>query len=125
MLIFVYAGLASAGGTIPVQALPSWLSWMAQVEPLRQILAGTRAILYFGATADAGLARCVIAAGSGLVFWLVAGAALVRWYDRKGLNRMDPEMLAYVHASAEQYKAQNVAAADDKPGNSSGSTGRA
>jgi hypothetical protein len=28
-------------------------------EPLRQILAGTRAILYFDARADAGLARAV------------------------------------------------------------------
>jgi ABC-type multidrug transport system permease subunit len=94
MLLFVYAGLASAGGTVPVQALPSWLSWMAQVEPLRQILAGTRSILYFNAQADAGLARAVIAALAGLVFWLIAGTLLVRWYDRSGLNRIDPEMLA-------------------------------
>jgi YhgE/Pip-like protein len=120
MLLFVYAGLASAGGTIPVQALPSWLAWMAQVEPLRQILAGTRSILYFGARADAGLARSVIAAAAGLVFWLIAGALLVRRYDREGLNRMDPELLAYVHASAESYKAAGSAAKDDRSGGSAG-----
>jgi YhgE/Pip-like protein len=124
MLLFVYAGLASAGGTIPVQALPSWLSWLAQVEPLRQILSGTRAILYFGARADAGLARSVIAAASGLAFWLIAGAVLVRWYDRKGLNRMSPELLAYVRASAEEYKAQDVAAKDDKSGSLGGPADR-
>jgi YhgE/Pip-like protein len=116
MLLFVYAGLASAGGTVPLQALPSWLGWMAQVEPLRQILAGTRSILYFDAQADAGLARAVIAAGAGLVFWLIAGTVLVRWYDRRGLNRMDPELLAYVHASAQAYKTPGEAAKDDESG---------
>ncbi len=116
MLIFVYAGLASAGGTIPVQALPSWLAWLAQFEPLRQILAGTRAILYFRAIAGAGLARSVIAAASGLVFWLIVGTVLVRWYDRRGLSRMSPELLAHVHASADAFKAGNVAATGDESG---------
>jgi YhgE/Pip-like protein len=113
ILVFVYAGLASAGGTVPLQALPSWLSWLAQVEPLRQILAGTRAILYFNAQADAGLARAVIAAAAGLVFWLIAGTVLVRWYDRRGLNRMNPEVLAYVNASADTYQSRRAATKDD------------
>ena len=59
MLLFIYAGLATAGGTVPLQALPGILGWLAQIEPLRQILDGTRAILYFDAQADAGLARAV------------------------------------------------------------------
>jgi hypothetical protein len=29
----------------------------------------------------------------GLVFWLAAGTVLVRWYDRKGLGRIDPQPL--------------------------------
>ena len=45
MLLFIYAGLASAGGTVPVEALPVFLRAVAEVEPLRQILAGTQAIL--------------------------------------------------------------------------------
>jgi len=49
ILLFVYAGLAASGGTVPLQALPSALRWLAQIEPLRQILDGTRAILYFDA----------------------------------------------------------------------------
>jgi ABC-type multidrug transport system permease subunit len=57
MLIFVYVGLASSGGTVPLQALPGILQPLAQIEPLRQILAGTRAILYLDAQADAGLTR--------------------------------------------------------------------
>ncbi len=47
LLLFVYLGLASAGGTVPLQALPSSLKLVSQIEPLRQILAGTRSILYF------------------------------------------------------------------------------
>jgi YhgE/Pip-like protein len=105
LLIFVYAGLASAGGTVPLEALPTVLRWLSQVEPLRQVLAGVRAILYFNAQADAGLTRSIAAAASGLVFWLIAGTAIVRWYDAKGLNRIDPELLKYIHASADAYSA--------------------
>ncbi len=108
MLIFVYAGLAASGGTVPLQALPPAFQWLAEIEPLRQILAGTRAILYFDAQADAGLARAATAAALGLVFWLLVGTVAVRWYDRKGFHRMDPELLAYVGGSVQQYRAQKA-----------------
>jgi len=104
MLLFVYAGLASAGGTVPVQALPGFLRGLANVEPLRQILAGTRSVMYFGAQADAGLARGVLLAAIGLLCWLVAGAAVVRWYDRKRLYRIHPDTLAHVSDAAQDYK---------------------
>jgi hypothetical protein len=116
MLLFVYAGLAASGGTVPLQALPGVLRWLAGIEPLRQILAGTQAILYFDAQADAGLARAVTAAALGLVIWLILGAVLVRWYDRKGLHRMDPELLAYVAGSVQQYKSQNAHARQQDSG---------
>jgi YhgE/Pip-like protein len=117
LLIFVYAGLASAGGTVPIEALPTVLRWLAQVEPLRQVLDGTRAILYFNAQADAGLTRSVAAAASGLAFWLIAGAATVRWYDAKGLNRLDPELLAYINASADTYKSKRRSTPHRESGN--------
>jgi ABC-type polysaccharide/polyol phosphate export permease len=117
MLLFVYAGLAASGGTVPVQALPGVLRPLAQVEPLRQILDGTRAILYFGAQADAGLARAVTAAALGLVIWLIVGAVVVRWYDRKGYNRLDPELLGYVAGSMQQYKSQNAHVRQHDAGN--------
>jgi YhgE/Pip-like protein len=104
LIIFVYAGLASAGGTVPLEALPTPLRWLAQAEPLRQVLDGTRAILYFNAQADAGLTRAVVGASAGLVFWLIVGAVIVRWYDARGLYRIDPKLLAYIHASADSYK---------------------
>ena len=115
LIIFVYAGLASVGGTVPLEALPTVLRWLAEVEPLRQVLAGTRAILYFNAQADAGLTRSVAAAAAGLGFWLIAGAAIVRWYDAKGLNRLDPELLAYIHASADTYRSRGSGARDQGP----------
>jgi YhgE/Pip-like protein len=117
LLLFVYAGLAAAGGTVPLQALPGVLRWLAGIEPLRQILAGTQAILYFDAQADAGLARAVTAATLGLVIWLILGAVLVRWYDRKGLNRMDPELLGYVAGSVQQHRSRNAHARPQEPGN--------
>jgi ABC-type polysaccharide/polyol phosphate export permease len=117
LLLFVYAGLATAGGTVPLQALPGLLGWLAQIEPLRQILDGTRAILYFDAQADAGLARAVTYASLGLVFWLILGAVVVRWYDRKGLNRLDPELLGYVAASVQQYKSRNTDTRHQDPPN--------
>ncbi|MBV8402044.1 MAG: DUF3533 domain-containing protein [Acetobacteraceae bacterium] len=116
LLIFVYAGLASAGGTVPLEALPTVLRWLAQVEPLRQVLDGTRAILYFDAQADAGLTRSVAAAAAGLAFWLIAGAAIVRWYDAKGLNRLDPELLAHIHASADTYRSRGSSTPHQEPG---------
>ncbi len=109
LLLFVYLGLASAGGTIPIQALPDPLRLISEIEPLRQILAGTRSILYFNAAGDAGLTRGLITASAGLVFWVALGSAVVRWYDRKGLHRMQPEVLAHVHRSVGEYQAAQTA----------------
>lgn len=106
LLLFVYLGLASAGGTVPLQALPDPLKLVSQIEPLRQILAGTRSILYFNAAGNAGLTRGLITATAGLIFWLALGTAVVRWYDRKGLHRLHPDLLAYVHESIGAYRAQ-------------------
>ena len=77
---------------------------MTVAEPLRQILDSTRAILYFDAQVNAGLTRSLVAAAAGLVIWLAMGTALVRWYDRKGLSRIDPPLLEYVARAAQQYK---------------------
>jgi YhgE/Pip-like protein len=106
LLLFVYLGLASAGGTVPIQALPGPLKLVSEIEPLRQILAGTRSILYFNAVGDAGLTRGFIAATAGLIFWVALGVVVVRWYDRKGLHRLRPDLLAYVQESISTYRAR-------------------
>jgi len=104
LLLFVYLGLASAGGTVPVQALPDAFAAVSHADPLRQILGGVRSILYLDARADAGLAEGAIATAVGLVFWLCFGTFFVRRYDRAHRDRLDPDLLAYVHTSADEYR---------------------
>jgi YhgE/Pip-like protein len=111
LLLFVYAGLASAGGTVPIEALPGFLRAISYIEPLRQVLAGIRSILYFGAQGVAGLTRGTVAASVGLLFWLVLGTAVVKWYDRKRLYRIHPDVLAQVSKSVQDYKIRQAAPA--------------
>jgi YhgE/Pip-like protein len=116
LLLFVYAGLASSGGTVPVQALPGFLRTLSNVEPLRQVLGGTRSIMYFGAQADAGLTRGILSAGLGLLFWLAIGTVIVRWYDHKRLYRLQPDLLAHVSTSVQDYKTKHAAAVPAQTG---------
>jgi YhgE/Pip-like protein len=104
LLLFVYLGLASAGGTVPLQALPGFFGAISHADPLRQILGGVRSILYLEARADAGLAEGAIATAVGLLFWLGFGAFFTRRYDKAGRDRLDPDLLAYVHESADAYR---------------------
>jgi hypothetical protein len=104
LLLFVYLGLASAGGTVPLQALPGPFRLVSQVEPLRQILDGTRSILYFNASGPAGLTRGFVFAAVGLIIWLVIGVTVVKWYDRRGLHRIQPDLLAYVQNAVSAYQ---------------------
>jgi hypothetical protein len=123
ILVFVYLALASSGGTVPVQALPGFYRFVASFEPLRQILGAVRAILYFNAAGDAGLDRGLVLTAIGLAFWLAVGAAATRWYDRKGLTRIPPELREYVddaYARAAKHHASDAAtgrpAPADEPG---------
>ena len=111
LLLFVYAGLASAGGTVPVQALPGFLRVLSNIEPLRQVLAGIRSILYFGAQGDVGLTRGTLAAALGLLFWLALGTTIVKWYDRKRFYRLDPDLVAHVSKWVQDYKTRPAARA--------------
>ena len=48
---------------------------------------------------------------SGLVLWVVVGATVTTWYDRRGLDRMAPGALEFVQRSTRAYEAK-VARAD-------------
>ncbi len=104
LLIFVYLALASSGGTIPLEALGGFYRFVANFEPLRQILDGVRAILYFNSALDAGLSRALILTSIGLVFWLAIGVVVTTWYDRRGFYRMEPAVLEYAHSAVRQYR---------------------
>jgi YhgE/Pip-like protein len=103
ILVFVYLALASSGGTVPIEALSGFYRFIANFEPLRQILGGVRAILYLNAQGAAGLTRAWVATALGLVFWVAVGAAITIWYDRRGLDRMSPDLLEYVNRAASDY----------------------
>lgn len=105
LLIFVYLALASSGGTVPIQALSGFFRFDSHFEPLRQIVDGSRALLYFDGQLDAGLGRSLTVIVIELVFWLVIGVLVTTWFDRKQFHRMSPETLAYVNRSVDEYEA--------------------
>jgi hypothetical protein len=104
LLGFIYLALASSGGTVPLNALSGFFRFLANFEPLRQIVDGTRAILFFDARGDAGLTRAFVATALGLVFWVVLGVTVTTWYDRKGWHRMPPALMAYVDQAVRGYR---------------------
>lgn len=113
VLLLVYLSLASSGGTVPIQALPGVFRVVAHVEPLRQLLLGTRAILYFNARGDAGLTTSLIVVACDLVFWALVGLGFAAWYDRRGLDRISPDLLSFIERSVAQREAEVTAPTDE------------
>ncbi|MBO1419588.1 YhgE/Pip domain-containing protein, partial [Streptomyces sp. FH025] len=91
MFVFIALALPSSGATVPLEAVPAFYRFLGAFEPMRQLSAGVRAILYFDARADAGLARAWIMIAVGFVVALAFGFAMTRYYDRKGLRRLTPQ----------------------------------
>jgi YhgE/Pip-like protein len=125
LILFVYLSLASSGGTIPSEALPSFFRFVGHVEPLRQLLSGTRAILYFDARGDAGLTRAVIVIAAELVFWLAVGLIVTAWYDHKRLYRLAPDLLAYVEEAIDRRPPDRPEAAEAAAGDATADAPRA
>ncbi|MEV4129144.1 ABC transporter permease [Nocardia sp. NPDC049707] len=89
LILFIILGLPSSGGTVPIEATPKYLGWLAKFEPMHQVFVGVRAILYFNANYQAGLARGVWMSVLGLTIGLVLGTWITRYYDYRGLHRRD------------------------------------
>lgn len=102
MIVLVYLSLASSGGTVPIDALPGVFRIVGEVEPLRQTLSGTRAIMYFGAHGDAGLTHSLILIGAELAFWALLGLVVTSLYDRRGLYRLTPDLFAFIDRTIDQ-----------------------
>jgi YhgE/Pip-like protein len=120
MILLVYLSLASSGGTVPIQALPGFFGVVGHVEPLRQVLLGTRAIMYFGARGDAGLTHSWILIACELAFWALVGLAVTSWYDHKQLYRIAPDLFASISRAIdrtiEERTVAEPAAATTAPG---------
>jgi YhgE/Pip-like protein len=87
MIVFIILGLPSSGGSVPIEATPRYFGWLASFEPMHQVFVGTRAILYFDGSAEAGLSRGFWMSALGLAIGLVLGLVITRFYDHKGLER--------------------------------------
>ncbi|MGW0765541.1 YhgE/Pip domain-containing protein [Streptomyces sp. NPDC002676] len=90
MFVFIALALPSSGATVPLEAVPGFYRFLGVFEPMRQVVGGVRAILYFDARADAGLTRGWTMIAIGFAVSLVFGFAMTRYYDRKGLHRLVP-----------------------------------
>ncbi|MEU4301997.1 DUF3533 domain-containing protein [Kitasatospora aureofaciens] len=91
MFVFIALALPSSGATVPLQAVPAFYRFLGAFEPMRQLSDGIRAILFFDARSDAGLARGWIMIAVGVVLALAFGFGMTRYYDRKGLHRWTPQ----------------------------------
>ncbi|MEI7030186.1 YhgE/Pip domain-containing protein [Streptomyces pratensis] len=91
MFVFIALALPSSGAAVPLEAVPGFYRFLGSFEPIRQVADGVRAILYFDARADAGLARGWTMIAFGFVLALLFGFAMTRYYDRRGLHRMVPK----------------------------------
>ncbi|MFE0459899.1 YhgE/Pip domain-containing protein [Kitasatospora sp. NPDC058965] len=91
MFVFIALALPSSGATVPLEAVPAFYRFLGAFEPMRQLSAGVRAILYFDARADAGLARAWTMIAVGFAAALVFGFLMTRYYERKGLERLVPQ----------------------------------
>ncbi|MGW6524782.1 DUF3533 domain-containing protein [Streptomyces sp. NPDC054950] len=91
MFVFIVLGLPSSGATVPLQAVPEFYRFLSHFEPMRQLSDGVRAILYFDARGDAGLARAWTMIGIGAAIGLLFGFAMTSYYDRKGHKRLTPQ----------------------------------
>jgi hypothetical protein len=82
---------------------------VGHVEPLRQMLGGTRAILYFGARGDAGLTHALVVIAAEIVFWGAVGLAVTSWYDHKKLDRISADLFRYVERAIDGVEERGAA----------------
>lgn len=87
LFLMVVFAIPSSGGTVPLEATPGFFRWLGIFEPMHQIYAGTRSILYLDASWDAGLRQGVIACIIAIVLGLAAGLIGTRIYDTRGYTR--------------------------------------
>jgi YhgE/Pip-like protein len=103
LILFVYLALASSGATVPTEAIPGFFRFLSHADPLRQLFISVRSIIYFDGSAAAGWPAAAAVLTIELLIWVVLGVTVTRWYDRRGLHRLHPDIVAYVNKSAESF----------------------
>lgn len=87
LFIMVVLAIPSSGGTVPIEATPHFFRWLATFEPMHQIYAGTRSILYLDGSWETGLGRGVTASLIAVVAGLLVGFITTRFFDARGFTR--------------------------------------
>lgn len=88
MIVFVVLGLPSSSGSIPIEAIPRPIAYLAHFEPMHQIYLSVRAILFFDGHLEAGLSTGIWMTLFGLALGLLLGAVATHTYDLRGLYRL-------------------------------------
>ncbi|MFI1995341.1 DUF3533 domain-containing protein [Actinoplanes sp. NPDC020271] len=96
MVFFVAGAIPVSGGAVPLQVMPSFWRTLGEFAPIRALVDGVRAIIYFDAQGDAGLTRGWTLLLTGLLISLVLGFGGLTWYDRKGLHRIHPHAITRI-----------------------------
>lgn len=110
-LVSALEGSSSVTGRLALEAVPGFFGAVGHVEPLRQVLLGTRAIMYFGARGDAGLTHSLILIACELAFWALLGLAVTSWYDHKRLYRLAPDIFGPISRAIDSVVQERAAAA--------------
>ncbi|MFD5868906.1 YhgE/Pip domain-containing protein [Corynebacterium sp. NPDC060344] len=87
LIAFIVLGLPSAGGTLPLEAVPEFFRWLGLISPMHQIYLGSRSMLYLDRTWDSGVGQALIYAGASVAIAVAVGAIAAVWFDRKGWRR--------------------------------------
>ena len=85
-LLIISVGLATSGGTTPVQNLPAFFRALAGVLPFEYMTEGTRALLFYGGRLDAGLGDALRVLLAYLVGAVLLGGSISLVRDRLALR---------------------------------------
>ncbi|WP_297614376.1 YhgE/Pip domain-containing protein [Nocardia sp.] len=88
MIVFVVLGLPSSSGSIPIEATPRYIAFLANFEPMHQIYLAVRSLLFFDGHLEAGLSTGLWMTLFGLTAGLLLGAIATHGYDLRGLSRL-------------------------------------
>ncbi|MEV6069197.1 DUF3533 domain-containing protein [Nocardia sp. NPDC052001] len=88
MIVFVVLGLPSSSGSIPIEATPRYIAFLANFEPMHQIYLAVRSLLFFDGHLSAGLGTGLWMTIFGLLLGVLLGAVATHTYDLRGLYRL-------------------------------------
>jgi YhgE/Pip-like protein len=87
VLLTTIFGVPTSGGVYPLQMVPGFFAWMGSWLPMRYIVDGVRALLFFNARRDAGLEHAVWILGIYVVGVIIIGSVIAIIRDIIAMRR--------------------------------------